>query len=271
MSFDLGGCSGDLKTIVAGGPFHAGMPALDGSQFGVCKNNPDIYGSGDGTGQKVVLRLVGVVMCDVAAETATAGQALYFDADNGVLSIDDTVGPFVACAWDAYASPASGQALVRLNESAADLAMRAAVEGVTAVYGPSATLTMPKRQVIIPVDFTDIEAASNVLYGPTIPNHAIVTRAFYVVKTTFTSATDAATIGIGFATDDAAGIVATTAISAGGNLWDAGAHEGIQDGTVAAFGNKLTADRKVQFIRGGAEALTAGALWLVLEYVTLGA
>lgn len=120
MSQDLGGCSGELKTIVAQGPFHAGMPALVGSQFGVTKFGPDIYSTGDGTGQKVTLRLVGVMMCDVKAETATDGQALYFDGGTNKLTTDDTAGPFVACAWGGYASPASGQALVRLNEAGVD-------------------------------------------------------------------------------------------------------------------------------------------------------
>ena len=63
-------------------------------------------------------------------------------------------------------------------------------------------------------------------------------------------------------------ISTATAISAGGNVWDAGNHEAIQTGTAANFGEQLTAARQLEFLRGGAETLTAGALILFVEYVT---
>lgn len=135
--------------------------------------------------------------------------------------------------------------------------------------GPSATLLGLVQQVKLNVSFEDIAALSSKLLGPIVPENSIVTRAWYRVLTTFTSATDAATIGIGFATDDSNGIVAATAISAGGNVWDAGNHEAIQTGSVANFGEILTADRQIQFTRGGAEVLTAGELVLVCEFVTV--
>lgn len=138
--------------------------------------------------------------------------------------------------------------------------------------GPSSTLNLAQKQVVLHVDYTDIKAVATAYLGPVFPVGTMVTRAFYRVLTTFTSATDAATIGIGFATDDANGIVAATAISAGGNIWDAGAtpnHECIQDGAAANFGELLTAARQLQFTRGGAEVLTAGKLVLVVEYVVV--
>src|SRR3990167_11392123 len=48
-----------------------------------------------------------------------------------------------------------------------------------------------------------------------LPSGAIVVRSWYEVITTFTSASDAATISIGYPTDDVAGIVAAIAISDG--------------------------------------------------------
>lgn len=102
-----------------------------------------------------------------------------------------------------------------------------------------------------------------------LPQGAIVTRSFYRVNTTFTSATDAATIAIGVATDSATGIVAATAISAGGNVWDAGNHEGVQTGTVANFCAITTDDRNVIYTVGAAEALTAGVMHVYLQYVIM--
>lgn len=137
--------------------------------------------------------------------------------------------------------------------------------------GPSSTLNLAQKQVVLHVDYTDIKAVATAYLGPVFPVGTMVTRAFYRVLggVNFTSATDAATIGIGFATDDANGIVAATAISAGGNVWDAGNHECIQDGAAANFGEVLTAARQLQFTRGGAEVLTGGKLVLVVEYVVV--
>src|SRR3989344_5414801 len=102
--------------------------------------------------------------------------------------------------------------------------------------------------------------------GPEIPKGARITRAFYIVTTTFTSAADTATVGIGFDTDDADGIVAAIAINTGGNPWDAGNHEGIQDGGAANLGEGLTADRQIE-VNVAVQAITAGRLALFLDYV----
>ena len=99
-----------------------------------------------------------------------------------------------------------------------------------------------------------------------LPDNAIVKRAYYDVVTTFTSSTDAATIALGIPTDDAAGIVAATAISGGGNIWDAGYHDGIQDGAAANFANKTTAERAFT-MTVATEDLTAGKMVIFLEYV----
>jgi hypothetical protein len=105
------------------------------------------------------------------------------------------------------------------------------------------------------------------LRGPQIPDNSRVLRGFYEVTTTFTSSTDAATIAIGIPTDDAAGIVAATAISAGGNVWDAGIHETIQTGTTANASEKTTAAR-APVATVAVEALTAGSLELFLQVVS---
>lgn len=103
--------------------------------------------------------------------------------------------------------------------------------------------------------------------GVTLPDNAIITRSWYEVLTTFTSATDAATIALGLPTDGAAaGIKAAVAISNGANAWDAGKVEGIQTGAASAFHTKLTDARELT-ATVAVEDLTAGKLILYGEYV----
>lgn len=104
--------------------------------------------------------------------------------------------------------------------------------------------------------------------GVTLPDNAIVTRAWYHVVTTFTSPTgpDNATVALGITSDDATGIVAALAINDVSNIWDAGNHEGIQDGAVSNFSTQTTAAREL-ILTVGVEDLTAGKLILFCEYV----
>ena len=110
---------------------------------------------------------------------------------------------------------------------------------------------------------------STIGLGVTLPDNAIVVRTFYEVITTLTSnsANDAATISFDIPTDDAAGLVAATAISAGTNTWDAGYHEGIQDGTAAAFAVKTTATRELSVTIGVEDIDAAGIVDFFCEYV----
>lgn len=109
-------------------------------------------------------------------------------------------------------------------------------------------------------------AIGTIEIGPQLPDNAIVTHAWYKVLTTLQSSTDAAVVGIGFPTDDVAGIKAGVAISAGGNNWDAGNHGCIQDGDLANYSEQLTAARKPT-LEIATEALTAGKLLLFLDYI----
>jgi hypothetical protein len=118
-------------------------------------------------------------------------------------------------------------------------------------------------------DATGGKAAAAHGLGVSLPDNAIVTRAWYEVLTTFTSSGDNATIQLGIPTDDAAGIKAAVAIDDGGNPWDAGLHEGIQDGAASNFSTKTTASRELT-ATVAVEALTAGKLILFCEYVVTG-
>lgn len=99
--------------------------------------------------------------------------------------------------------------------------------------------------------------------GVRIPDNAIITRSYYDVITTATSATDAATIALH--AQGANDIVTATAISGVGNIWDAGLHEGIQVGTAATM-VKTTAEREITATIA-VEAVTAGKFSLIVEYV----
>lgn len=97
-----------------------------------------------------------------------------------------------------------------------------------------------------------------------VPANARVLFSGYDVLTTFTSATDAATIALLLGAGAEATIKAATAISAGGNVWDAGAHDGAHDNT-AANSEKTTAAADLVAVVA-VEAVTAGKLRCLVEY-----
>lgn len=99
-----------------------------------------------------------------------------------------------------------------------------------------------------------------------IPDNAILTNVWYDVLTSLQSATDASQIALGIQVNDINGIIAPTAISAGGNIWDQGFHSSIVDGQAANFANKTTDERNIQLSIIG-EALTAGKINIFAEYV----
>lgn len=104
--------------------------------------------------------------------------------------------------------------------------------------------------------------------GVSLPDNAIVTRAWYEVVTTFQSTaggTDKAVLSISIPTDDVDGLVAAVAIETG-TPWDAGYHDCIQTGAASAFSEKTTAARELS-IEVSVQALTAGKLILFVEYV----
>lgn len=118
--------------------------------------------------------------------------------------------------------------------------------------------------------------------GVYIPNKAIVLRAWVDVITTFTSAgADAGTIAVQLNTAD--DVIAAVAISAAGDVWDAGIHgskigfpnlgaDAAHDSAVevaALFAGsyvKMTAEREITAVVA-TQALTAGKAAIYVEYV----
>ena len=94
-------------------------------------------------------------------------------------------------------------------------------------------------------------------------------KSFQITNTiTFTSATDAATISLGIASDDVAGLLAAVAISTG-TPFDAGMQDGIQTAVAATASEKTTAATRTIDAVVAVESLTAGVLVVILEYVVL--
>ena len=101
----------------------------------------------------------------------------------------------------------------------------------------------------------------------TLPMGATIKQAYIDVDTTFTSATDAATIALGY-TGATGAFDAAIAISDGGNPWDAAAPRvsvGAADNAVGNFIEIGAASVDVVAVEA-VEALTAGVLELVIEY-----
>jgi hypothetical protein len=143
----------------------------------------------------------------------------------------------------------------QLNSAINDLAIPGAREvlGIITATGGKAigtydVLDLAGNAIILPV-------ASRVYQGT------------YEVTTTFTSATDAGAIALSIATDDVAGLKASTAISVG-TTYDAAAPKFlIQDGGIANISEKTTGARAVQYTIAS-EALTAGVMYVWLKVVT---
>lgn len=109
----------------------------------------------------------------------------------------------------------------------------------------------------------------NVFY---LPVGAQITKALCKIDTTFTSATDAATLALSILTDDAAGIKAAVDISDASNYWDASGKVKacIQDGTAGNASEITTAERAISIVNSDAdETTTAGALTLIVDYLDL--
>lgn len=100
--------------------------------------------------------------------------------------------------------------------------------------------------------------------SPVIPAKALIKRVDYEVITTFTSATDGATIALKI--EGANDIKTAIAISNGANPWDAGVPLVTSITGATATWVKTTVERQVT-LTSAVEALTAGRLRVYVEYV----
>lgn len=208
----------------------------------------------------------------IAAALYDANTILAANADNTPLAL--TVGASTLVGRKASGdisamSATEARAVLTCDTLPKSLALIQAgmvAEAQLTAQAPSATLLGVQRIAVIPVSYTDIAPDAATAVGPTLPANSLIMRAFYIVTSAFTSATDAATLAIGVL-GNANGIVTATAISAGGNVWDEGPHEAIPTGAIADMCPIGESPLKLLFTEAGGEALTAGALTIIVEYV----
>lgn len=167
----------------------------------------------------------------IAAEAWTLGQDLYWDATNGKVTPKALGHRVAVCTKAAAASDTVGEA--RLTPQASQLKVATCVFDAT---GGKAIGT-------------------HNFAGPTIPTGAVLVHRDYYVITTFTSATDAATIALGVTPQSTACFKAALAISNVANPYDAGAFLPAPPVT-AVF---TTAEQTVCAVVA-VEALTAGKM-----------
>jgi predicted RecA/RadA family phage recombinase len=187
----------------------------------------------------------GVCKINKAAVAIAVGKRLYWDAPNAVLTTLPKGRLVAVCTKAAVEGDAQVEALL-FDGSAIEKSPNIAI-GVFDATGGKAIGTHD-------------------LVGDSIPVGAYVRKVDVLVKTTFTSAGDDATIALGVKTEAPSAFVAAVAIDDAGNPWDAGWHAGAQDGAADNIAGPLTAERAM-VATVAVEALTAGKLAVFAEYM----
>jgi predicted RecA/RadA family phage recombinase len=236
---------GEIVTLTApGGGVTSGTPVKIGAYFGVPIATAAAAAS-------FALAIEGVFDLPKATGVVAEGALLYWDATAETVSTSGD-GPAVAVA---ELSALSGAATVRAKLQPAALA------DARDDYAQDGKF----RAVW---DATAGKAIGSHLFGPEFPDNSRVTNSLIEVITTFeTAGADAGTIGVGFNTDDAGGLVTPIAVSDGSNPWDAGMQACIQDGgLVANVAEKLTAARQLEAVVA-VQNVTAGKFLIWGDYV----
>lgn len=132
-------------------------------------------------------------------------------------------------------------------------------------YSTSGDGSFPILVAIVNANYSQMAAASNVVFAWSVPANALIANCHYEVNTTFQSSGDNATIG--FQVEVADDIVAAAAISSG-TTWDAtgAAVLGVPDFATVGDWVKMGASAKDLVAARGVEALTAGDLILYCMY-----
>ena len=210
---------------------------IGGGLFGVAKNDAD----GDNGESAVYLRKGRVELTLTAGEEASEGDPAFFDAAiNGISAV--AVGPKVGYFTDGLSA----------SDTKAEIVLITDCDG------------SPFQTVVAKLDASSGLAIGTTLFGPTLPDGVVIVDAAIHVATTFTSATDAATIALGIETDDASGLAAAVAISDASNPWDEGTSPSDVDGTDYSAQTQATR-RLVATV--AVEALTDGVLYVIAKFV----
>ena len=228
--------SGDLFTLdlESGESVTSGdLVFLDGGVFGVAQKD----GDGDTDANAVACKRSGKYSLAITAgNTAVSGDPAYYDGGlPGVTT--EAIGPMVGF-------------------FAEDLGAGDTEIEVVLVPTPGG---MVFGEGIAELDASSGLAIGDTEFGGELPIGAVIVESHIHVETTFTSATDAATIALGLTTDAEGEIDTAIAISHGTSPWDAGTRAG------DPYTTPLT-DRRRFVANVAVEALTAGRLQLAYKY-----
>ncbi len=228
--------SGEILTVTAGEAMTSGRLYDAGNGlYGVAQASAEIGGL------VALVRKGRFVLPCIAGFTCEKGDHAYFDPSTAGDISSKAYGP-------------------RVGQFASDLLVGDATADVILDGEPGTVI----------VDFVAVLSASggkaigSHAFGPEFPIGARVLGTWINNTATFTSATDAATIAIGWPTDDASGVDSAIAISDATNPWDAGFR--LSDTTQAAPSPRMTARRQLTAVVA-VEALTAGEFVITGQYV----
>jgi predicted RecA/RadA family phage recombinase len=213
---------------------------IETNLFGVAQSDAD----GDADESVACLRK-GIFSLRIAAPGGSglsAGAPMYFDGGPTSDVSSDAIGPKVGYL----------------------------IEDVGAAETSASVLLVPEASGMFVEGVAELDASSGLAigdteFGPELPAGAVVIEAMLNVQTTFTSATDAATIALGLDTDAEGELEAAIAISDGTNPFDAGLRHSDADGDAANATTPLTAPRRF-LATVAVEALTDGMLQVIYRY-----
>ena len=208
-----------------------------------------------------VLLATGTVAANTLTGAGWAKGAIYIKTDAGAGSQGMYINIGTTLAGNFTAPGTIGA----LNVDTANIAALAVTEAKMAVQTAGLNAARVAIALFDPSAVAGQRTQAAHGLGVTLPDNAIIKRAWYDVLTTFQSTaggTDKATIAI--SAEGANDIVAAVAIETGAP-WDGGLHDAIEDSTAANM-VKLTAARELTATVGVC-ALTAGKLLLFVEYV----
>lgn len=194
---------------------------------------------------------------------AGVGSALDVKGSGKILVGNGTTATSVSVSGDATLSSAGALTIETGAVTGAKVAETSA----------AGSISVPKVAVVV-YDFGNDGGAQGTIAltgAPTIPANCAVWVECYAVGLTLTSATDAATVTLTLPTDG--DLVAATAISAAGNVWDSGIYPvGQTSGLLATQTPKFTSAARVPVLTvAGGENLTAGQIVFFLRYQGVGA
>jgi hypothetical protein len=164
----------------------------------------------------------------------------------------------------AVTASGSGDFILKSKNSTTTVINGSDLGGTVSLPPSGQILSVLKAEFSVSVDGGS--TGSRNLRNASLPANARVTRCWYEISETFSSASDLSSMAISIPTDDVDGLVAPITIDDPSDPWDQGAHVCIQNGILTNISNKTTDIRNLQLNITG-EALNTGAITVFVEYM----